>query len=58
MATHPKLDLDETTVHILKKVLAMPPKHHDAIKVGRAAKKPKTKHAKRGSGKSAKPCPR
>jgi hypothetical protein len=39
--TSKKTDLDATTVQILKKVLAMPPKHHDEMKVGRSANKKK-----------------
>lgn len=30
-----KPELDDATVRIMKKVLAMPPKHHDEMKVGR-----------------------
>jgi hypothetical protein len=43
-----KTDLDEATLHVLKKVLALPPRHHDEIKVGRPAKgtKPKAKGSK------------
>ena len=37
--TSKKTDLDAATVRVLKQVLAMPPKPHDEMKVGRAAKK-------------------
>lgn len=45
-----KPDLDDATVRVLKKVLALPPKHHDEMKVGRA-KRP----ASKGRAASAKP---
>jgi hypothetical protein len=32
-------DLDQATVAVMKKMLAMPPKPHDEMKVGRTAKK-------------------
>jgi len=47
-----KPDLDEATVRVLKKVLAMPPKHHDEMKVGRPEKK---RPASKGRAASAKP---
>jgi hypothetical protein len=37
--TGKKIDLDDATIGIIRNVLAMPPKHHDEIKVGRPAKK-------------------
>lgn len=36
-----KPDLDPETVSVVKRVLAMPPKHHDEMKVGRPASKKK-----------------
>jgi hypothetical protein len=30
-----KVDLDENTVNVMKRVLAMPPKRHEEMKVGR-----------------------
>jgi hypothetical protein len=48
-----KPDLDAATVHILKRVLAMPPKHHDEMKVGRP--KSKKRAAPKGRAASAKP---
>jgi hypothetical protein len=29
-----KADLDDATIQIVKKMLAMPPRHHDEMKVG------------------------
>lgn len=46
-------DLDEATVRILKRVLAMPPKHHGDMKVGRP--KGKKRAALRGRATSARP---
>lgn len=34
-----KVDLDAATVRVMKQVLAMPPKPHEAMKVGRQKKK-------------------
>ncbi|WP_422000666.1 hypothetical protein [Reyranella sp.] len=48
-----KPDLDDATVRILKRVLAMPPKHHDDMKVGRP--KSKKRAAPKGRAASAKP---
>jgi hypothetical protein len=36
-----KVELDPATVNLVKRVLAMPPKHHDEMKVGRPASKKK-----------------
>lgn len=48
-----KPDLDDATVGILKRILAMPPKHHDEMKVGRPEKK--KQRAAKGRAASAKP---
>lgn len=45
--------LDKATVDVVKAVLAMPPKHHDEMKVGRAPKKKEA--APKGRASSAKP---
>lgn len=49
-----KAKLDDATVAVLQKVLAMPPKPHEAMKVGRLNKKrvtrKSTKPAKPGRG--------
>ena len=37
--TGKKTDLDDATVRIVKQMLAMPPKHHGEMKVGRPANK-------------------
>ena len=42
--TKPKLDA--ATLDVLKRVLAMPPKHHEDMKVGRATPKKKKRGAK------------
>ena len=34
-----KADLDPETVNVVKRILAMPPKPHDEMKVGRRKKK-------------------
>jgi hypothetical protein len=47
-----KTELDEATVNIVKKLLAMPPKHHDEMKVGRA--KSKKQRSAKGPAASAK----
>lgn len=47
-----KAELDDATVNILKRVLAMPPKHHEEMKVGRPAKKQRDP---KGPAASAKP---
>lgn len=36
-----KPSLDADTLQVVKQVLALPPKHHDDMKVGRPAKKKK-----------------
>jgi hypothetical protein len=36
-----KISLDPGTVQLAKRLLAMPPKHHDDLKVGRPASKKK-----------------
>jgi hypothetical protein len=41
--TAKKPNLDETTIQIVKRMLSMPPKHHDEIKIGRKQKKWATK---------------
>lgn len=51
MAKQPKLD--EPTVNVLKRVLAMPPKPHEAMKVGRA--KLKGKRGPKDHASSSKP---
>lgn len=48
-----KSALDGATVNILKRMLAMPPKHHDDMKVGRP--KSRTRAATKGRAASAKP---
>jgi hypothetical protein len=48
-----KPDLDAATVRILKRMLAMPPKHHDDMKVGRP--KAKKRAATKGRAASSKP---
>ena len=48
-----KPDLDAATVNILKRMLAMPPKPHDDMKVGRP--KAKKGAATKGRAASAKP---
>jgi len=50
--TGKKTDLDEATVSIVKKLLAMPPKHHDEMKVGRP--KNKKRRGAKGPAVSAK----
>ncbi len=47
-----KADLAPDTVDILKRILAMPPKHHDDMKVGRP--KSKKKRDPKGRASSAK----
>jgi hypothetical protein len=47
-----KPDLDDATVNILKRVLAMPPKHHEEMKVGRPTEK---RQNLKGPAASAKP---
>jgi hypothetical protein len=37
--TGKKIKLDDATVSVIQSVLAMPPKHHDEMKVGRPKKK-------------------
>jgi hypothetical protein len=37
--TGKKLDLDDTTVSVIRSVLAMPPKHNEELKIGGAKKK-------------------
>ncbi len=39
--TDKKINLDDATVRVMKQVLAMPPKRHDEMKVGRPKKKKK-----------------
>lgn len=51
--TSKKPELDDTTVAILKKLLAMPPKPHDEMKVGRRANK--KRDAPKGRAASSKP---
>jgi hypothetical protein len=51
MTNKPKLDA--ATVRVIQKVLAMPPKPHDEMKVGRPAKK--KKRGIKGPAVSAKP---
>lgn len=51
--TSKKPDLDSATVNILKRMLAMPPKPHDDMKVGRP--KSKKRPATKGRAASAKP---
>ncbi len=48
-----KPDLDDATVNIMKRLLAMPPKPHDDMKVGRP--KAKKRAATKGRAASAKP---
>lgn len=48
-----KSSLDAATVDVMKKVLAMPPKRHEDIKIGRPANKKKRGPKDRAS--SAKP---
>lgn len=50
MTKKPKLDA--TTLKVLKQVLALPPKHHEEMKVGRLA--PKKKRDPKGRASSAK----
>jgi hypothetical protein len=47
-----KPDLDPGTVQIVKRLLAMPPKRHDEMKVGRPANK--KKRGTKGRASSAK----
>jgi len=47
-----KIDLDEATIRVMRKVLATPPKPHDEMKVGRVDKK---KASSKNLGVSAKP---
>lgn len=49
-----KSDLDPATQSIVKRVLAMPPKRHDEMKVGRPAGKKKERGPK-GRAASSKP---
>jgi len=51
--TNKKPDLDDATVNILKRMLAMPPRPHDDMKVGRP--KNKKRPATKGRAVSAKP---
>lgn len=46
-------DLDDVTASILKRMLAMPPKHHDDMKLGRP--KSKKRPAPKGRAASSKP---
>jgi hypothetical protein len=50
MTRKPKLDA--TTLKVLKQVLALPPKHHDEMKVGRPTQK--KKRGPKGRASSAK----
>jgi len=47
MAKAPKLDLDEATVQIARRMLSAPPKPHDEMKVGRRQAKPDARKRKR-----------
>jgi hypothetical protein len=47
-----KVKLDPETANIAKRLLALPPKHHDEMKVGRGGKK---KLGPKGRASSAKP---
>jgi hypothetical protein len=51
--TSKKPKLDSATVRLMQKVLAMPPKSHDEMKVGRPTKK--KNRGTKGSAVSAKP---
>jgi hypothetical protein len=51
--THKKSGLDPATVNLVKRVLAMPPKPHDEIKVGRPERK--KKRGPKARAASAKP---
>ena len=51
--TGKKPKLDVTTLKVLKQVLALPPKHHDEMKVGRPA--PKKKRDTKDRASSSKP---
>jgi len=47
-----KVNLDQNTVNLVKRVLAMPPKHHEEMKVGRPdAKKKRGPKARASSAK-------
>jgi hypothetical protein len=46
-----KPSLDDSTVELVKRVLAMPPKHHDQMKVGRDTKKKRETKARASSSK-------
>ncbi|MEJ0069579.1 MAG: hypothetical protein WDO24_13550 [Pseudomonadota bacterium] len=48
-----KPDLDADTLRVLKRVLSMPPKHHDEMKVGTPTKK--KKRDPKGRAASSKP---
>jgi len=45
MAQARKLDLDDTTIQIARRMLSTPPKPHDEMKIGKARKP--TKHKAR-----------
>lgn len=47
-----KLPLDEATVKVVRQVLAMPPKPHESMKVGRPRRK---KRGTKGRASSSKP---
>jgi hypothetical protein len=48
-----KISLDDATVRVMKQVLAMPPKRHEEMKIGRPANKKKRSPKDRAS--SSKP---
>lgn len=52
MAAAKKPGLDDKTINVLKRVLALPPKSHEQMKVGRVQKK---KGAAKGRASSSKP---
>jgi hypothetical protein len=47
MPKSPKLDA--ATVEVIKRVLALPPKHHDEMKVGRPPRKKKRGRSKKAA---------
>jgi hypothetical protein len=52
--TGKKLNLDDATVRIMRRILSAPPKPHKEMKVGRPAKKKEKKRATKGRASSAK----
>jgi hypothetical protein len=46
-----KIELDPETASIAKRLLSLPPKHHDEMKVGRLQKKKRTPKGRASSAK-------